>query len=133
MRGYCPACKKNLKEENIIERTFYTAMKLSDQRGIRKKMRKITRRHGKPLLIACSDCGAKFQIGHEKCPACGRKMESCGICMQYIESEEVTGACPQCGRMFHYSHVLSAIASFGKCPACRTALEIDEIKMITRG
>jgi len=50
----------------------------------------------------------------------------CGICLSSVEN----GACPPCGHMFCFQHVMEAVASKGACPICRRESEPQDVMCI---
>ncbi|MFX0117736.1 MAG: RING finger domain-containing protein, partial [Candidatus Hodarchaeota archaeon] len=65
----------------------------------------------------CSFCGASLE-STKKCQKCGNTVLQCSICRFAVEFGENTATCPECGSIFHQSHLEEWLKIKGSCPVC---------------
>jgi len=53
----------------------------------------------------------------------GLEKVKCGICLSPVEN----GACPPCGHMYCYKHIVEAVVVKNECPLCRQSCSPNEI------
>mmetsp|Transcript_8443 Transcript_8443/g.16812 ORF Transcript_8443/g.16812 Transcript_8443/m.16812 type:complete len:423 (+) Transcript_8443:85-1353(+) len=56
----------------------------------------------------------------------GMEHIKCGICLSPVEN----GACPPCGHMYCYEHIVEAVAVKSECPLCRQACTPSDIMCV---